>query len=193
MTTVEVRHKTWTVDEYHRMIEVGLLGEDDRVELLAGEIVDKMPIGSRHAACVDRSGDLLAELAGDGYRVRRQNPVTLDDASEPEPDLAVVARRDDYYAGGHPRPSDVALLVEVADSSLALDRRRKLPLYGAAGVPESWLVDLVDELVEVHSDPGPHGYGTIQVRRRGGQVRSVTVPDLAIEVDALLGSSRTHA
>ncbi len=187
MTTVEVRLKTWTVDEYHRMIEVGLLGPDDRVELLAGEIVDKMPIGSRHAACVDRSGDLLAERAGDGYRVRRQNPVTLDDASEPEPDLALVAWRDDYFAGGHPRPTDVALLVEVADSSLALDRRRKLPLYGAAGVPESWLIDLIDEVVEVHSGPGLHGYGTIQIHRRDEDARSATVPDFTLAVEDLLG------
>ena len=187
MTSVEVQRRTWTVREYHRMIEVGLLGEDDRVELLGGEIIAKMPIGSRHAATVTRIDRQTTLWAGERYLVRAQHPVTLDDASEPEPDVALVAWRDDFYAAAHPGPADVALLVEVADSSLLLDRRLKLPLYAAAGVPESWLVDLVDELVEVHSGVSPDGYATIDVARRGAQVRSVTIPDLVLDVDAILG------
>lgn len=187
MTTVEVQRRTWTVAEYHRMIEVEILGEDDRVELLAGEIVAKMPIGSRHAACVDRSGDVLVERTRGRFGVRRQNPVTLDDASEPEPDLALVTWRDDYYAAAHPGPADVALLIEVADSSLLLDRRLKLPLYAAAGIPESWLVDLVADTVEVRSSPSPRGYGVLSVARRGEEVRSVTVPGLVLAADDVLG------
>lgn len=95
--------------------------------------------------------------------------------------------RDDYYADAHPGPADVALFVEVADSSLLLDRRLKLPLYAAAGIAESWLVDLVADAVEVHSSPGPGGYGVVTVARRGEEVRSVTVPDLVLAVEDVLG------
>ncbi len=187
MTTLEVQRKTWTVDEYHRMIEVGILGQSDRLELLAGEIVATMPIGSRHAACVDRTGDLLVQRSQGRYRVRRQNPVTLDDASEPEPDLALVRPRDDYYATAHPGPADVLLLVEVADSSLLYDRRLKIPLYAGADIRETWLVDLIADAVEVHTEPGPDCYAAVQLMQRGEEVRSATVPNLVLAVDDLLG------
>lgn len=139
-----LRHVNYrfTVDDYNRMAETGILKEDARVELIEGEIKMMSPIGSRHASTVDRSDRALKRLLGDSYIVRVQGPILLDDYSEPQLDLAVLHFRDDFYAGGHPTPADVLLVIEVADSTLQEDRKVKMPLYARAGIPEAWLVDL---------------------------------------------------
>ena len=186
MTAVETaRRHTWTVEEYHRMVEVGLLGPDDRVELLDGEIVTKVVIGSRHAGCVKRCNRLFVRRAGDRYVVGVQDPIVLE-RSQPEPDLSVLRWRDDLYAGSHPRPDDVALLVEVASSSAAEDRRRKLPLYARSGIVQVWLVDLDADRVEVHRDPAPDGYREVEVVREG-VLTPVLAPELAVALDEVLG------
>lgn len=124
------RHR-FSVDDYHRMVDAGLLGEDDRVELLEGDIIDMSPIGSRHAACVDRLTRLLTIGLSEQAIVRVQGPIRLDELSEPQPDVAVLRRRDDFYATALPGPDDVMVVVEVADTTLAVDREVKAPLYGA--------------------------------------------------------------
>src|SRR5207247_3212709 len=141
-------HRRFTVDEYYRMAETGILAEDDRVELLDGEIVEMSPIGPRHAATVTRLDHLFNRLVGDRAIVRAQNPVRLDGYSEPEPDIALVTPRADFYRAEHPTPRDILLIVEVADTSLRYDRHTKLPGYARAGVPEAWLVDLTADRVE---------------------------------------------
>jgi Uma2 family endonuclease len=125
---VRVEKRRFSVHEYHRMAEVGILSEDDRVELIEGEILEMSPIGSRHAACVDRLNRLLNGFADLSAIVRVQSPILLDVNSEPEPDISLLRPSDDFYAGGHPTPGDVLLLIEVADTSVERDLEVKLPL-----------------------------------------------------------------
>ena len=133
------------------MGDAGVFSEDDRVELVEGEIVEMTPIGRRHAACVDRLNELLG--AQPGVIVRVQNPVQLSVYTEVQPDVALLRRRDDFYSRSHPTPPDVLLAVEVGDTSAAYDREVKLPLYARSGVPEVWLVDLNESIVEVYAAP----------------------------------------
>lgn len=142
MTAGSPNRRRITADEYFRMGEAGVLRPDERVELIEGEIIEMPPIGSPHASVVEHLGDLLHEALGQRAMVRRQHPVVLDSYSVPQPDLAVVVRRTDYYRRAHPQPPDVLLLVEVADSTLAFDRKVKAGLYARTGAPEFWLVDV---------------------------------------------------
>jgi Uma2 family endonuclease len=159
--------RAFTVSEYHRMAEVGILKEDDRVELIEGEVIQMSPIGSRHAACVNRLNAILSQANPQGFIVSVQNPLTVDDFSEPEPDLALLHVKADYYQGDHPRPSDVILLVEVADSTLEFDRGTKLPLYARNKIPAVILVNLPGNLLEFHSEPAGNEYRSVRMFRAG--------------------------
>ena len=189
MTTVAAqltRHR-FTVDDYYAMARAGILSEDDRVELLDGEIVEMPPIGPGHAYSVDGLTELLVRRFGDVARVRVQNPIRLDRYSEPEPDFALVRRREDLYRTGHPTPDDVLLVIEVADTTLASDRDVKTVLYARAALAEVWIVDLRHDLVLVHREPGPDGYTLVTTARRGDQLRMLAFPDRVVTVDDLLG------
>jgi len=140
------------------MADAAILREDDRVELIEGEIIDMTPIGSRHASVLNRLNEIMTAPARGKAIVSVQNPIVLDEHSEPQPDLMLLEPREDYYADRHPRPRDVLLLVEVADSSADYDRRVKIPLYATSGVAEVWLIDLQGEALEVYREPGAHGY-----------------------------------
>ncbi len=171
------------------MAEAGILHEDDRVELLNGRLYVMSPIGSEHAACVRRLGRLFHRHVDLPALVSIQNPVVLDDASEPEPDLALLSPRDDDYARQHPRPGDVFLLVEVADTTEAFDRSTKLSLYAQAGISEYWVVSLPDERVYVHREPTGDDYGLRLTRPPGDSVTVAALPDLdPIPVDEILGT-----
>lgn len=179
--------RPFTVDDYHRMGEVGMLAEDERTELLNGEVVHKMPISSRHAGCVKWLAQrLFAALAGRAV-VGVQDPVSLSRRSEPEPDITILRPRDDDYRRSHPEPADVLLLVEVADTSLAVDRSVKAPLYAAAGIPELWIVDLVGDAIEVYRSPSAGGYRLVERFDRGADVRPIAFPDVVVPVDEVLG------
>ncbi len=147
-----------SAEAYHRMGEAGVFKPHERVELLDGRIYEMTPIGSRHADFVDRLNELFVKAAPLGVKVRIQNPILLAPKSEPEPDLALLLPREQPYAERHPGAQDVALVVEVADSSLEYDRQTKLPLYAAAGVPETWLFDLQNDRAEVFRRPSADGY-----------------------------------
>src|SRR5438552_12280642 len=142
LATVEVRRRRFTVEEYHRMAEAGILSEDDRVELIEGEIVQMSPIGPRHSACVDRLNALFTSRLRRRAIVRVQNPIVLSRWTEPQPDLTLLRPRADFYAERHPGPADVLLAVEVAETSGVYDRGTKLALYARARIPEVWLVDV---------------------------------------------------
>ena len=131
---VQVERRTFNVEEYHRMLDAGIITEDDRVELIEGEILMMSPIGSWHAACVNRLDALLHRLFGESVIISVQNPIRLSDFSEPQPDLAVLRARQDYYAQTHPTSNDILLLIEVADQSLEFDRDVKVPLYAKAAI-----------------------------------------------------------
>ena len=148
-----VRRHLLTVHEYYRMAEVGLLAPDARVELIEGEIIDMPPPGPPHAGILTRLHDRLFVGVQGRATVREQHPLRLDDFSEPEPDLALVHRRSDDYMSSHPTPPDVLLVVEVSQSSLRFDRKRKLPLYARHGIPEYWIVDVVKPLLHVFHTP----------------------------------------
>jgi Uma2 family endonuclease len=184
---VQLLKRRFTVEEYHRMAEAGILSEDDRVELLEGEIVAMSPIGSKHAACVDRLTRYFDRQVGDHAIVRVQNPIRLGEHSEAQPDLALLKPRPDFYASSHPGPEDVLLVVEVAESSATVDREVKVPLYARFGVPEVWVVDLAGEQVEVFRQPSPQGYQDLRTLRRGEVVSPLLLPELPLPVEAILG------
>jgi Uma2 family endonuclease len=179
--------KLFTVAEYHRMIEKGVLKEDDRVELLNGEILEMCPIGPRHAAHVDRLVHILPQKLKGKATLRVQSPIILNDYSEPQLDLALLKPRADFYANGHPMPSDVLVVIEVSDSTVDSDRRSKIPTYALAGIPESWLIDLVEDRIEVHSKPYNGVYQEVRIVQRGQKVISNSFPQLKLRADEILG------
>jgi Uma2 family endonuclease len=185
---VRARRRRFTLDEYHRMGETGILGRGDRVELIEGEIVEMTPIGSRHASTVGRVQHVFSARLGDRALVWVQNPLLLSaQVSEPQPDVMLLVPRADFYASGHPEPPDVRLLVEVADASLAYDRRTKIPLYARAGIAEVWLVDIEAPGVDVHRGAGPGGYAQVRSPGRDERFSPLAFPDLAVVLADLLG------
>ena len=185
MPVMRLPHR-FSVNDYEEMIEYGILTENDRVELIRGEILDKMPIGNEHASRVKRLNLIFVRQVGDRVIVSVQDPIRLVD-SAPEPDVALLRRVPDFYATVTPRPQDVLLLVEVSDSTLDFDRDIKRPLYAEAGIMEYWIVNLVDDCLEVHRGPQPDGtYQDVQILRRGQQVELVGLPGVIIAVADIL-------
>jgi len=139
--SVQIERRWFSVEEYDRMTEAGILTEDDRIELIDGEVVKMSPIGNAHAGCVKRITALCYEQVARLVMISVQDPIQLDDYSKPQPDVALLKTRPDYYAQSPPMPADILLIVEVADSSIDYDRNVKVPLYARAAIPEVWLVD----------------------------------------------------
>jgi Uma2 family endonuclease len=183
----QVLQYLFTVEEYHRMAQAGILSEDDRVELIEGKIVEMTPIGSKHAAVVARLTRLFSEQVGRKAIVWVQNPIHLEEHSEPQPDVALLRPREDFYASDHPKPEDVLLVVEVAESSVEYDREIKVPLYAREGIPEVWLVDLESEAIEIYRSPSPEGYIEVQTLHRGAHLSSKSFPDVELLVQEILG------
>ncbi|MFB6214898.1 MAG: Uma2 family endonuclease [Candidatus Bipolaricaulia bacterium] len=185
--SVKVRKRRFTVEEYYKLAQAGVLSEDDRVELIEGEIIEMVPIGSRHAACVKRLNHQLSQKIEEAIIISVQDPIRLSEHSEPQPDLALLEPRPDYYADEHPGPEDVLLLVEVAESSQEYDRERKIPLYAQAKIPETWLVDLKKEMVVTYHKPGKETYRKTRKYRAGERItfdpqkESVKGIELAVE------------
>jgi len=172
--------------DYDKMIDAGVLGEDERVELVGGAIVEMSPEGPGHACTIDLGADVLRRVFGAGFTVRVQHPLVIDPDAEPEPDVAVVAGDPRAHLGAHPRSA--VLVVEVAESSLAFDRREKALLYARAAIPEYWIVNLADRVLEVHREPAAQGYGKIVVLAAGDELTPLGVPagGIAVTVDSLL-------
>jgi len=181
-----VRTRRFTRREYHRLGEAGILGEDERVELLEGNLVEMSPIGSRHAACVKKINALFHRTLEGRALVGVQDPIRLSEDSEPQPDLVLLRPRADFYAEDHPGPEDVLLLVEVAEASLAYDREVKLPLYAQAGIPEVWLVHLAENQVEVHRGPREGRYGETQTLVPSQSLSPLAFPEVRFKVEDLL-------
>ena len=167
------------------MGEAGILRDDERVELIEGEIVQMNPIGSRHAACVRVLTRLVGRSLSDELLLDVQNPVRLDGVLEPQPDLAVIRAHD--YRESLPGPEDVTLVVEVSDTTLGYDRNVKLPLYARAGIREAWIVDLPNEAVERHNEPSEDGYLRMERVGKGRSLTSEVLPSLTLQTDAVLG------
>jgi Uma2 family endonuclease len=184
---MSVQAAKFTVEQYERMIEAGVFPPEYRAELIEGEIIEMSPIGPRHAACVGRLTQMLSLLLQREAIVWVQNPIRLDDRSEPEPDICVLRPRADFYGESLPTPADVLLVVEVSETTLDYDRRRKLPLYARAGVPEVWIVNLTDERIETFADPAGGDYLHHADSGRGEEVWARGVAPLRLGVAEVLG------
>jgi Uma2 family endonuclease len=182
---VELKRYRFTVDEYEAMGRAGILDEDDRVELIEGEIVEMAPIGPGHAHSVNEFTEIFRFR--DVAIVSTQNSIRLGRYNEPQPDLALLRRRADRYRDSLPSAEDVLLAVEVSDTTLAADRGVKVPLYGRAGIPETWVVDLPHDVLHVYREPVEDGYRVVQTLRRGDRVAPLAFPDRELEVAELLG------
>ena len=182
-----LRTHNFTVDEYHRMAEAGVFHEDDRVELIDGQVVRMTPIGVPHAGCVNRLTELFSPLAGTIATLSVQNPVILAEHDEPQPDFTVLRHRVDGYGARHPRAADVLLVIEVADTSVESDRQVKIPLYAQAGIPEAWLVNLPAGRIEVYRNPVRGKYAKVTSASRGETLTPLEVPSATLSVDRILG------
>jgi Uma2 family endonuclease len=186
-TATSHRRYLFTAEQYHQMGEAGVFLPGDRVELIEGEIIAMNPIGDPHAGGVNRLNLTLIERLRRRALVAPQNPVRLATRSEPEPDLAILRFRADFYASKGPTPEDVLLLIEVADSSVTYDLNVKAPLYARYNIPEYWLVDLGRQYVTVFRQPSPEGYRSMQVHERGVTLTLADLPDVTVTVDEILG------
>ena len=187
MDTSTVVRKRFTTDEYEQMFAAGVLSEDARVELLEGEIYEMSPLGPQHSACVTRLTELFYEIKNPAVTIRVQDLIRLGNLSAPQPDILIAHRRDDRYAGGHPEPEDVLLLIEVFESSLSYDREVKLPLYARAGIPEVWLVALLPQVIEVYRAPSEDGFGEKHTLRRDETIVPLLLPAVKLAVEQILG------
>ena len=181
-----VARRVLTVTDYHRMAEAGILTEDDRVELIEGELIAMSPIGSDHSGTVNALTRTLVRAVGDRAIVSVQNPVQLDDLSEPQPDFSLLRPRDDDYRRATPRPHEVLLIIEVADSSLAYDRAVKRSLYARHGIPEFWIVNLAAKQIEICRSPAGDQYASISLVGREAALEPELLPGATIPVAVLL-------
>lgn len=173
------------VQGYYRMGEAGIFRPNERVELMEGEIIAMSPIGSLHAAWVNRLTRLFIQQTSDDITVHIQNPIRLKGDTEPEPDLALLRPREQPYSQAHPTSKDVLLIIEVADSSLMYDRDRKVPLYACYGIPEVWLVDLNSSQLTIYLEPSQEEYRKILRPARSERVSPVLLPNVKIELGTL--------
>ena len=184
---IETARKRFTVDDYYKMAEAGILTPTDRVELIEGEIVEMSPIGDRHGMAVNRATMVFARGLGDQVVVAVQNPVRVNRYNEPQPDVVLIRPREGFYGTRHPRPEDVILLIEVSDTTLPFDRKVKVPIYARNGIPEVWIVDLQNDGIHVYREPKGETYKLVESHSRSESVSPQAFPAFVIKVDDLLG------
>lgn len=187
MTKTLITPRAFTVDEYYRMAQVGILGPEERVELLEGRIFALPPKTPPHASTVTMMNQLFHQNLGGTAIVSVHNPVRLDRYSEPEPDVSLLEPREDFYASRHPGPDDALLLVEVADTTADSERSVKIPLYAGAGIPEVWLVNLPAGRIEVYRKPGGGAYAEVTSVSRSKTLTPLLLPDAQLSVADVLG------
>ena len=175
MSMTQAKPKRFTLDEYHKLTEIGFFHEDDRIELIKGEIIEMAAKGTAHETCISKSLRELVRLLGDAATLRCQSPIILPDSSEPEPDFAILQNRPDDYLSAHPTPSDVLLVIEISDSTLKYDQEVKLSLYAEAGISDYWIFNLFDNQLESHSEPFQNSKGNF-----GYQNRRIVLPNQVI-------------
>ncbi len=176
----------FTVDSYQRLAELGVLRDNDRVELIAGQVVEMSPIGDRHASCVRRLNRLFSQSLVGAAIVDVQNPVVLGEHDAPQPDVVLLKPRSDAYPR-HPRGTDILLVIEVADTTLAYDRDIKMPLYARAGIPEAWVIDLAADRIHVYRDPVAGQYASTRTASRGDVLTPLQLANVTLAVGEILG------
>ena len=182
----QITKRLFTVHEYQRMAETGILSDRDRVELIHGEILAMSPIGPRHGAAVDRATRAMVNVTGDRAIVRVQGSVGLDEYNQPQPDIVLLRPKADYYASSNPTPADILLIVEVADTSLEYDRGPKEQLYAEARVPEYWVADVQNDCLFASSEPHDRSYRQVRQFHRGDLIAPLLLPECRLLVDVLL-------
>ena len=185
--SAEVETYRFSVEEFNKLGEAGIFDEDDRVELLDGEIIVMSPIGSEHAAAVLRIGWYFQQRLGKKALTSTQNPTVIDEFSEPQPDLMLLKPKADFYKRAHPRPEDILLLVEVSDTTLVYDRGRKLRKYAECEVPEVWIVNLKKMVIEQFRGAAVTGYSSAQTFERREQITIGAFPEISFSVEELIG------
>ncbi len=178
--------RRFTVAEYYAMADIGILAENDGVELLEGDLIVMSPISDWHAACVKRINHVMLPLMQGRAIVSVQDPTRLNYRSEPQPDVMLLRWRDDFYQGGHPGPDDVLLLIEVADTSVDYDRGAKLSAYARAGIPEVWIVTRENRRIEAYTEPEASAYATVRHTGPGTSIAPEAFPDVILEVDRVV-------
>jgi Uma2 family endonuclease len=182
---VNTQIRPLTVDDYHRMIETGIISEGEHIELILGQVFNMVAKGTRHTLCTRQLFKQLLNLIGDQADVQSQDPITLPNNSEPEPDIVIARLRDDNYATSHPTPVDILLVIEVADSSIDFDRNTKLPIYAAAGINEYWIVNLIDSRLEIYSQPEGAIYTNTQIVLPPRLVNIPQFPEITLDLTTI--------
>lgn len=185
--TVQILRKKFTVGQYHQMIESGILTDRDHVELIQGEIIEMSPVGRRHAACVDRLNELFVLKFFQKALIRVQSPILLSDNSEPQPDVSILQRREDFYSDGHPTSVDIFALVEVSDSTIEFDRDVKVPMYAQEKIPEVWLVNLNNSQIERYRQPMANTYQQLKIFNPEETLNFQAFPDIPIQANQIFG------
>lgn len=184
--TAKIEYRQFTITDIDQMVASGILAEDEHVELIEGQLIKMSPPGILHAACVDRLNKLFARQVADDIIISVQNPMTINEILQPEPDVMLLSPRSDFYTKGRPTAPDVLLLVEVADSSLAYDQEIKLPFYARAGVREVWLVNLPEQSIDCYSHPTAQGYRLCERFFAGDTIQPDVMPNITANVAFIL-------
>jgi Uma2 family endonuclease len=180
-----IPRRRFTVDEYYRMAEAGILAPDERVELIEGEIIEMAAIGPRHVMCVDRIDEVIREKLGRTIHLRAQNPIRLSDTTEPQPDITLAKCAD--YSTRHPVSEDVLLAIQVSDSTLEKDRTLKQKVYANANIPEFWIVNLPEDVIEIYRHPAGDVYQEVNVFLREESLSPHLLPNLVLRAEEILG------
>lgn len=183
----ETTRKRFTVDDYYRMAEAGILKPTDRVELIEGEIVEMSPVGDRHAMAVNRATMVFARGLGDKVVVSVQNAVRINRYNEPQPDVVLIRPREGFYGDRHPRPEDVVLMIEVSDTTLKFDQNVKLPIYAQNGIREVWIFDLRKDVIHVYREPAGRSYAVCEIKLKSDSISPQAFPEFSISAAELLG------
>ena len=186
---VNTQVRPLTIGDYHRMIENGIIHEGEHTELISGQIFNMAAKGTRHTLCTRRLFKQLLHLIGDRADVQSQDPITLPNNSEPEPDVVIARLRSDNYANSHPAPADIILVIEVADSSLDFDRNTKLQIYAAVGISEYWIVNLIDSRLEIYSQPEGAIYTNTQIILPPRLINLSHFPDITLDLTTIFPHS----
>ena len=187
MNATIAARKLFSVKEYDELIDTGFFTGKKRVELIEGELIEKMTQGDPHIGCINRLNRIFTRNLGDDFIVSIQNAIVVNPYSAPEPDVAILRFREDFYASGKAKPEDVFLVVEVSDSTVRYDRQTKMPLYAAAGIEEAWLVNLPRKVLEVYRSPVGGKYGVVQKLGKTDSIAPLRFPDLQFSVSGIIG------
>ena len=184
---VELARRRFTAAEFFRLVEIGVLAEGDRVELIQGDLIEMSPIYITHISTLNRLVWMLSNALGKQVILSVQNPVQLSEDNLPQPDVAVFRFQEKFYSEQHAKPEDILLIIEVADSSLRYDQRVKSKLYGTAGIADYWIVNLPERQIEVYREPRPNGYRTVTTYAPGETLSPLAFPDVVLQVEQIMG------